>query len=144
VKRSSVWVFIFIGAGLLLTGGVALIGVSPTIRRIGEAIATAEGFYVEGSRSSRNNNPGDLTVDLNGKGIGKDGMFIVYSNAADGFDALYKQISEWFAGTSSYISADMSIIQAAQVYSPNGAGNWASNVANYLGVSTDTPLSQIS
>jgi hypothetical protein len=144
VKRSSVWVFIFIGAGLLLTGGIGLIGVSPTIRRIGEAIATAEGFYVEGSRSSRNNNPGDLTVDLNGKGIAKDGMFIVYSNAADGFDALYKQISEWFAGTSSYISADMSITQAAQVYSPDGAGNWASNVAHYLGVSTDTPLSQIS
>jgi hypothetical protein len=117
--------------------------ISPTIRRIGEAIATAEGFYVEGSRSQRNNNPGDLTVDLTHTGIGMDGPFVVYASAVDGFAALYQQISEWLTGTSAHISGGMTLSQAAQIYSPDGWLSWANNVANYLGVSTDTPLNQI-
>lgn len=117
--------------------------ISPTIRRIGEAIATAEGFYMEGSRPQRNNNPGDLTVDVSGKGVGMDGPYVIYATAEDGFSALYKQISKWLAGTSKYISASMTISQAAQIYSPSGWMEWSNNVANYLGVSTDTPLNQI-
>jgi hypothetical protein len=142
VERST-WIWIVLGLGLLLSGGVALIGVSPTIRRFGEAVATAEGFYVEGSRPQRNDNPGNLTMDLTGKGIGWDGPFVRYANSADGFEALYKQISEWFSGISTRISGDMTIAQAAQIYSPNGWLNWANNVANYLGVSIDTTLNQI-
>jgi len=142
VERST-WVWIVLGLGVLLSGGIALIGVSPTIRRIGEAIATAEGFYVEGSRPQRNDNPGNLTLDLTGKGIGWDGPFVRYATSADGFEALYKQISEWFSGVSTQISGDMTISQAARIYSPDGWLPWANNVANYLGISTDTPLNQI-
>jgi hypothetical protein len=141
VERST-WIWIILGAGLLLTGGIAL-SVSPSIRKLGEAIATAEGFYIEGSRPNRNNNPGDLTVDVTGKGIGKDGPFVIYANAQDGFEALYKQISEWLSGISSHISADMTISETARIYSPDGWIAWANNVANYLGVSIDTPLNQI-
>jgi hypothetical protein len=142
VKRSN-WIWILLGLGVVAGGGIALIGVSPTIRKLGEAIATAEGFYSVGSRPYRNNNPGDLTVDITGKGVGMDGPFVIYATALDGFNALHKQISEWLAGTSLHISGNMTIAQAAQVYSPDGWQDWANNVADYLGVGTDTPLNQI-
>ena len=139
----STWVWVILGAGLLLTGGVALSGYSPTIRKIANAIAQAEGFYVDGSLPQRYNNPGDLTKDLNGKGTGVgDQGLIIYPDAASGWDALYMQVAYFFSenrwGNGSY-----SISQVAQQYAGDWV-NWSTNVANALGVSTDTPLNQIS
>jgi hypothetical protein len=117
--------------------------VSPTIRRIGEAIATAEGFYVEGSRPARNHNPGDLTLDLTGKAVGQDGAFVVYGSDVDGFQALYTQVGLMVSGLSEHYNPSMTISQIAQRYSPDGWQAWASNVAGYLGVDVDTPLGDI-
>lgn len=117
--------------------------VSPTIRKIANAIATAEGFYVPGSRPQRNNNPGNLTKDLILKNVGWDGPFPIFANETDGWENLYKQVSDMLSGLSSHYNPSMSISEIAQIYSPVGWENWETNVANYLGVSTDTPLSQI-
>ena len=112
------------------------------VRRIADAIAYAEGFYVSGSRPQRNNNPGDLTRDITGTAIGNDGIYMVYGNAGDGWDALYQQVRLMFGGSSIYNSA-MSIAEMASHYTSTEQSAWAANVASRLGVSVDTPLSQI-
>lgn len=56
-----------------------------------EAIARQEGFYVEGTRPNRNNNPGDIEA---GKfsaahgATGSDGRFAIFPDADSGFAAM--------------------------------------------------------
>lgn len=107
------------------------------------AIAYAEGFYVNGSRPQRNNNPGDLTFDTIGKGIGKDGPFIVYRTVEDGWDALKRQVSLILTNTSSIYNTDMTISDMAEHYTATEQSAWAMNVASKLGVSPDTKISAI-
>lgn len=116
------------------------------IDKFADAIAFAEGFYVVNSRAWRNNNPGNLTVDTTGTGIGKDGMFIIYSTAEDGFDALKRQIAKMLDGTSAFYNASMSIEEIAKRYAsttPDEWINWANNVASRLGVTVETRLSDL-
>jgi hypothetical protein len=47
------------------------------IARIADAIVFTEGYFVPGSRPHRNNNLGDLEQDLTGKGIGRDGPYVI-------------------------------------------------------------------
>ncbi|HEY2382497.1 MAG TPA: hypothetical protein VGK48_15080 [Terriglobia bacterium] len=61
---------------------------SAVVSRMADAIAVAEGYPVEGSRSRRNNNPGDLERDLTGEGIGWDGPSVIYPTAEAGRAAL--------------------------------------------------------
>lgn len=57
-----------------------------------EAIARQEGFYEAGSRSQRNNNPGDLEYhgweELYNGTKGSDPRFTVFASSLDGFRAL--------------------------------------------------------
>jgi hypothetical protein len=126
-----------------LNQAVADIVPSPT-DALAKAIATAEGFYSDGSRPQRNHNPGDMTLDIIGKGIGKDGPFIVYANDADGWANLKAQIQEWFDGTSRNADNTATIADLSQFYTDTEKSSWANNVANALGVSIDTPISDIS
>ena len=93
-------------------------GASPIVQKIAHAIAMAEGFFVSGSRSKRNNNPGDITADITGTATGSDGMFMVYGSASDGWNALYKQVQEMLDGTSSYYDPSMTISEIAQSLFP--------------------------
>lgn len=124
-------------------------GVDPVIQKIAEAIAFAEGFYIPGSRASRNHNPGDMTQDLIGKGVGRDGAFIIYANDADGWTNLYAQVSGWMTGSSKNADNTFSIADISQFYTTPGTSgndqtNWANNVASQLGVSPDTSIGSIS
>lgn len=130
------------------TGGA--LGVAKTIdaafdptQALAEAIATAEGFYVAGSRPQRDNNPGDMTQDLIGRGVGMDGAFIVYASAQDGFDNLKAQITKWFDGSSANADGSSTIADISSFYTANDQDSWAANVAAKLGVSVDTPISDI-
>jgi hypothetical protein len=107
------------------------------------AIAYAEGFYVNGSRPQRNHNPGDLTIDTVGLGVGKDGPFIVYANDADGWTALKRQVQLILTNTSSIYNTDMTIQDMANRYTATDQAAWALNVAGKLGVSPDTKISTI-
>lgn len=107
------------------------------------AIAYAEGFYVNGSRPQRNNNPGDLTVDTTGRGIGKDGPFIIYRTVDDGWDALRQQVRLILTNTSHIYNTDMTIQDVANQYTATDQSAWALNVANRLGVSPDTKISTL-
>ncbi len=110
---------------------------------LAEAIAYAEGFFVAGSRAARNHNPGDLTVDVTGKGIGKDGIFIVYASDADGWDALKHQVNLMLTNASQIYNNQMTIREVASRYTTTDQLAWATNVAARLGVSMDTKLSDL-
>ena len=104
-----------------------------------EAIATAEGFYVPGSKSQRQNNPGNLSAG---------GSTLVFSDPNAGWQALYTQVNLMFSGGSAYYNPNMTIQQVGYIYAdglhdPQGAANWSGNVASELGVTTTTTLAAI-
>ena|SRR5215831_14858030 len=107
---------------------------------LAQAIAFAEGFYVAGSKPQRQNNPGSLTSG--------SGTILSYATAEDGWNALYDQVQAMFTGQSVYYNVSMSISSVAYWYAdgahdPQGATNWARNVASQLGVTPDTTLATL-
>lgn len=112
-------------------------------QKIAQAIASAEGFYVAGSRPARNHNPGDMTADLVGASTGTDGMFVVYDTDADGWNNLYAQVNAWLEGTSKHAGPDSTITDVAAFYTTTEQDAWAANVAASLGVSVDTTIGSI-
>jgi len=120
---------------------------SSAIQLFSEGIAIAEGFFVAGSRAARNHNPGNLTLDITDTGIGKDGMFVVYANNDDGWEALRKQVEMILTDASGIYNSQMTLRQIAEKYAstspPNEQLNWAINVANKLGINIDTPVSTL-
>lgn len=124
-------------------GGAIPMSVTPSIQKIAQAIAFAEGFYVAGSRAARNHNPGDMTADLIGKSVGMDGPFVVYANDNDGWQNLQKQISLWLDGGSRHATPDSTISDLSQFYTTTDQTAWASNVANHLGVDVNTSIGEI-
>jgi hypothetical protein len=131
------------GYVLLQMGGSVDSSSTPGVQALAQAIATAEGFYIAGSRPQRDNNPGDMTQDLIGKGVGMDGPFVKYATAADGWANLYAQINLWLNGGSANASSDSTISDLSSFYTSTAQSSWAVNVANALGVSVDTPIGQI-
>ena len=116
---------------------------SPIVIGLARGIAKAEGFFVPGSRPARDHNPGDMTMDLIGKSIGRDGSFAVFSNDGDGWANLYAQIELWLSGRSAHANADSTITDISQFYTDTQQQEWAANVAASLGVSPDTPIGQL-
>jgi len=112
------------------------------VDRFSKAIAAAEGFYAPGSRAARNHNPGNMTKDLTGKAIGRDGLFVVYANDQDGWENLQAQVRLAFGGSLIYNSA-MSILEFAKRYTATEQLAWANNVAANLGVNINTKLSEL-
>jgi hypothetical protein len=140
-----------VGAYLLLqNGGLGGGSSSDPATMIAYAIGVAEGGYDangnnlnNGTVPSRNHNPGDLTVDVNGTGSGTAGNFVIYSSDAVGYAALVYQVNEWLNGTSANAGPNSTIADVSEFYTTTDQSAWASNVANTLGVSVDTQLSAI-
>jgi hypothetical protein len=123
---------------------------SGSTRQISIAIGVAEGGYDasgnnlnNGTVPSRNHNPGDLTVDVNGTGQGLSGGFVVYPDDATGYAALDYQVGEWLNGTSANATGDSTIAEISQFYTTTDQSAWAANVAATLGVTVDTSLNTI-
>lgn len=112
-----------------------------------DGIALAEGFYVAGSRAARNHNPGNMTLDLIGKKVGMDGMFVVYANDADGWANLRKQVEKILTNASGIYDSQMTLRQIGQKYAstspPDDQLNWAINVASRLDIDIDTPVNTL-
>ena len=111
------------------------------VLRFAEAIAEAEGFYVAGSKSSRQNNPGDLADQ-------QTGSILTFSTLEDGWYALRSQVYKMFFGGSAHYNPAMTIQQVGYIYAdglhdPTGAANWSNNVARALGVTIDTTLNTL-
>jgi hypothetical protein len=126
-----------------VAGDTSITAAFDPVNALAEAIATAEGFYVDGSRPQRDHNPGDMTADLIGKGVGTDGSFIVFATDEDGWSNLKAQIQKWFDGTSRNANGDSTIADLSGFYTDTQQDSWAANVANALGVSTDTSISDL-
>lgn len=125
-----------------VTTDYEVIGVAPTssgAAAFAQAIAKAEGFSVPGSIPQTRNNPGNLK--LSGSSI------TTFQTAADGWNALYKQLGLIVNGRSPYYNLSMTIAQMGNVWAPTGDNNvpgaWARNVAAALGVPVSTPLYQV-
>lgn len=107
------------------------------VQTVALAIANAEGFNVQGSLAQVNNNPGNI-----------GGGSATYPTPADGWNALYDQITKIFNNTSGYYNSGMTIDQVGYIYAdgahdPAGAANWSANVAAYLGVPSSTTFDQL-
>lgn len=116
------------------------------VSRIALAIARAEGFYVSGSVPQRNNNPGNLRLDVIGGatavGTGA-GNFMRYATAEDGMRDLQQQVRLMLTGQSAHYNPNMTIIEVARKYTTTQQVEWATNVARTLGVTIYTKLSEI-
>jgi hypothetical protein len=110
---------------------------------IANAIATAEGYFSgSGAVPFDQNNPGDLTDYADLYGANSNGITI-FPTLAAGWNALYEKIENILSGNSATYSADSSIADIGSTWA-NDAGEWASNVAASLGISTDTTLGEYS
>ena len=104
--------------------------------KFADAIAHAEGFYTNGSRPERNNNPGDFE---NWPGVPTDDAgYSVFGSVADGWRALEEQLNAIRNAASRHYTTGMSFTQMAQIYAdgahdPTGAQDWATNVAAFMG-----------
>jgi len=137
--KSKWWLFA-LGLVVLATG---VSGSTSQVERIARAIATAEGFFVQGSRPQRNNNPGNLTATFGYQTMGTDGPFPIFATEAAGWAALKDQIRMMLDGSSAHYQPTMSILEIARTYTATEQDAWANNVANELGVSINTPLYQV-
>jgi len=137
--RNKWWLFI-LGLLALATG---VTGSTSQVDRIAKAIATAEGFFVQGSRPQRNNNPGNITASFGYPTMGSDGPFPIFATEAAGWAALKDQIRMMLDGSSSHYQPTMTILEIARVYTATEHEDWALNVANDLGVSVNTQLYQV-
>jgi len=129
------WLVIGLAAIALAGTGVAVEHAifSPIVRKIAEAIAHAEGFDVPNSLPQRQNNPGDIS---DAEGV------LYFPDAESGWQALYHQVSLMFSGGSRYYNPSMTIEEVAKKYAQDWQP-WAANVADFLGVTTGTKLSEI-
>lgn len=110
------------------------------LEKFAEAIRQHEGFY-KGSRSWRNNNPGNLKFASQPGAVGQDaGGFAVFNTYEDGWNALIELISRAATGNSSVYYPEMTILQFFQKYAPSADNNnplaYASIVAEYIGKDT--------
>lgn len=119
------------------------------IERIMQAIARAEGFFVEGSVPYRANNPGDLK--LGDKGHGLINGITVFDSDEEGWAALRNQVTiivegrspvynEWARELGKRNSSELTIAEIAQKYTATEQDHWARNVASALGMSVNDPL----
>jgi hypothetical protein len=109
---------------------------------LANAIANAEGYGVPGAIPTVANNPGSLAIGDIGYGTMGSAGITVFPTLADGQAALNSQVNSILSGNSSYYSPDQTISQIGQTYSGSSNGNWANNVAKYLGVTPSTTLTQ--
>lgn len=106
---------------------------------LAQAIAQSESANGQGFPGS--NNPGNLKLGDIGYGTVDNGI-TVFPSLSAGVAALQQQAAGMLNGSSSLYSPNMTVAQAANLYSggdPNAANNWAS----YLGVSPNDPLSTL-
>jgi hypothetical protein len=141
--KGEYWLLLGV-AGFFVMTGVGSTGYTGAVVLLSQAIASAEGFYVGGSIPANNNNPGNLTQDVNNTAVGTDSNgFMIYASSQDGWNALYYQVNLILTNASHVYNNAMTLLQIGNLYSPGTGSTWAANVASYLGVTPNTPVSQI-
>ncbi len=118
--------------------------VETIIEKIAEAIKEFEGYY-PGSRSYRNNNPGNLrnVQGLAGQiGLDETGH-IIFDSFESGWNALKRQIRLVFSGQSHVYTLDDSLLSFFSKYAEANQGPYAAYVAGRLGVNPNTTFREL-
>lgn len=109
-----------------------------------DAIKEYEGWF-EGSRSQRNNNPGNLRWSP--FMVGKEGGFAKFATFSDGYKALLHQLRIATNGKSRVYRPEMTLLEFFSTYAPASDSNhpraYAEFVARKLGVNTDTKINTL-
>ncbi|MFA5430384.1 MAG: hypothetical protein WC329_04425 [Candidatus Omnitrophota bacterium] len=120
-------------------------GVEAVIDAMSAAIQEFEGWY-PGSRSFRNNNPGNLrnVQGLAGQiGLDETGH-IIFNSYASGLAALKRQLRLVFTGGSHIYSPADSLASFFSKYAEGNQAQYAAYVAGRLGVDVNTTFQQLS
>ena len=120
------------------------------MKKFAQAISKAEGFGLPGAIPTLANNPGDLKIPgWTGESLGT-GVSVFQSDTIDnpvapdgGWARLFHQLSLIMTGDSQVYSPDDTISEMADKWTTTNPEDWANNVANFLGVSTDTPIGEL-
>ena len=119
-----------------------------SLRKLAEAIAKEEGFYVPGTVANRLNNPGNLIFvgqrDAVGHQIiGKDRkkrLFCKFPTAEKGWAAMQRQLRL-------FASRNLTLLETIHKWAPASDGNdphsYAAHVAQRVGFPLDTPVQVI-
>ncbi len=115
---------------------------------LAEAIAHAEGFYVEGSIPQRAHNPGDLVLGDKGFGTLGSEKITVFENEATGWAALEHQLTIIRTRQSHVYVPSMTIREMASHWTRTQPNEWAQNVCDGLAqrgrqATVDTPLKDV-
>jgi hypothetical protein len=113
-----------------------------TLKNFARGIASAEGYGIPGAIPTVAHNPGDLVLPGWAPTLGSAGI-AVFDSADQGWQRLYKQLSLIVRNQSNVYTLDMTIRQMSRRWTTTQQDPWAENVADYLGVSAETPLYQV-
>jgi hypothetical protein len=126
------------------SSGLTMSNFESKVEQFAKAIAYAEGFWdrngniIVANRPARNNNPGDIE----GTGdAGSDGVYAKFSTLSAGWEKLYAQLRLDFSGGSKIYSPSMTISDYAWTYTATQPDSWSEAVAEWLGVTRDTKIS---
>ena len=134
------WILLVIGIALVAGKGAVTVGLARVIEVMAQAIKEFEGWYA-GSRSYRNNNPGNLKFAGQAGAIGQDDEgHAIFSSYSAGWNALKNQIRAAFNGTSRVYSAADSLYSFFRKYAEGNATQYAEFVAGKLGVDPNSTL----
>jgi hypothetical protein len=128
--------------------GVSNVTPTPAMQTLAQAIQTQEGYY-PGTIAYTDNNPGNLRYAGQPGATSGPGGFAVFDSYADGQQALYNQLNLYATGTCGACGGQpLTIEQMTAIYAPAGDGSnnptaYANNLANALGVTPDTQLSDV-
>lgn len=99
---------------------------------LAEAIATAEGFYVEGSIPYLSHNPGDLVLGDKGHGTLGAEKITVFEDDATGWAALEHELTLIRTRRSHIYTPSTTIREMASHWTRTQQQFWCENVCDYL------------
>jgi len=124
-------------------GKTASSGMSVLLDKMATAMKEFEGWTV-GSRSYRNNNPGNLKFAGQAGAIGQDDEgHAIFDSYDSGWAALIHQLSMYFNGTSSVIQPENCLYTLYSHYAEANSVEYAEYVGQALGVDPSLSLAQI-
>ncbi len=137
-----------------LKGPISPVGASNKLNLWAEAIKEHEGWfapskaYPEGSKSYRNNNPGNLRYVGQPSATGPDKTgFCIFPTYKDGFNALVSMLKNAATGKSKVYKPTMTLLDFFRTYAPAADSNnpdaYADAVAKKIGVRSNTVISTL-
>jgi hypothetical protein len=130
------WILIILGIiGVLYSGGSIIMGgLDAVVEKMATAIKNFEGWAV-GSRSYRNNNPGNLKFAGQAGAVGQDEQgHAIFSDYEAGWAALKRQIRLAFTGGSHVYTLADNLYDFFSKYAEGNSRQYAEYVAGQLGV----------